>query len=152
MISTISTGTLGFPRIGPRRELKFALEKYWQSSDATKDGQLNELLQVAKDIEEKSWTIQASVGIDRITVGDYYLYDGILQWTEMLGIIPMRFLSLNVQPGYARLFAMARGLNDAPALSKFRCFTHSLLSIIIFNKLRPILRSRNVARDSIIKV
>ncbi|PZR55685.1 MAG: hypothetical protein DI537_54670, partial [Stutzerimonas stutzeri] len=26
---TVTVATLGFPRIGPRRELKFALEKYW---------------------------------------------------------------------------------------------------------------------------
>jgi 5-methyltetrahydropteroyltriglutamate--homocysteine methyltransferase len=114
----ISTGTLGFPRMGPRRELKFALEKYWQSPEATKSIVLVELLQVAKSIEEQSWNIQASAGIDRITVGDYYVYDGVLQWTEMLGIVPKRFQSSDVQPGYPRLFAMARGLNDAPALSK----------------------------------
>src|SRR3546814_4327188 len=26
---TVTVATLGFPRIGPRRELKFALEKFW---------------------------------------------------------------------------------------------------------------------------
>ena len=26
---TVTIATLGFPRIGPRRELKFALEKFW---------------------------------------------------------------------------------------------------------------------------
>jgi 5-methyltetrahydropteroyltriglutamate--homocysteine methyltransferase len=26
---TIQVATLGFPRIGPRRELKYALESYW---------------------------------------------------------------------------------------------------------------------------
>jgi 5-methyltetrahydropteroyltriglutamate--homocysteine methyltransferase len=115
MITKISTGTLGFPRMGPKRELKFALEKYWQSPLGSKDQYLTELLQVAQKIEDLSWDIQVNAGIERITVGDYYLYDGVLQWTEMLGIIPSRFQSL--QPGYSRLFAMARGVNDAPALS-----------------------------------
>ena len=34
--STIATATLGVPRIGPRRELKIALERYWsgQSSES----------------------------------------------------------------------------------------------------------------------
>ena len=116
MTANISTSTLGFPRIGPKRELKFALEKHWQSPDSAKEDTLKELLSVAQTIEEDSWTIQRNSGINRITVGDYYLYDGILQWTEMIGIIPERFLA---QPaGYPRMFAMARGKNDAPALSK----------------------------------
>jgi 5-methyltetrahydropteroyltriglutamate--homocysteine methyltransferase len=113
----VSTGTLGFPRMGPKRELKFALEKYWQASESTKAEQLKELLQVATSIEDASWTLQKKAGIDRITVGDYYLYDGILHWTEMLGIIPKRFLPL--QPGYPRMFAMARGNDDATALSTY---------------------------------
>lgn len=115
MIANISTGTLGFPRMGPKRELKFALEKYWQSPDLTKEAQLKELLHVARSIEESSWTIQRNAGINRITVGDFYLYDGVLQWTEMIGIIPTRFL--NIPAGYPRMFAMARGVDDAPALS-----------------------------------
>jgi 5-methyltetrahydropteroyltriglutamate--homocysteine methyltransferase len=101
--------------MGPKRELKFALEKYWKSSQSKDNA--HQLLTVARTIEEQSWNLQKNAGIDHITVGDYYLYDGILQWTEMLGIIPSRFMS--VQPGYSRLFAMARGINDAPALSKF---------------------------------
>lgn len=115
MIANISTGTLGFPRMGPKRELKFALEQYWQSPDSTNEDKLKELLLVARTIEEDSWTIQRNAGINRIAVGDYYLYDGILQWTEMIGIIPERFLTLPA--GHPRMFAMARGINDAPALS-----------------------------------
>jgi 5-methyltetrahydropteroyltriglutamate--homocysteine methyltransferase len=116
MIANISTGTLGFPRMGPKRELKFSLEKHWQSPDATKEETLKELLYVAKTIEQDSWMIQRNAGISRIAVGDYYLYDGILQWTEMIGIIPERFLTFPA--GYLRMFAMARGINDAPALSE----------------------------------
>jgi 5-methyltetrahydropteroyltriglutamate--homocysteine methyltransferase len=117
MIANVSTGTLGFPRMGPKRELKFALEKYWQSPNATKVEQLQELLNVARTIEESSWAIQRNAGINRIAIGDYYLYDGILQWTEMIGIIPSRFLHLPA--GYPRMFAMARGVDEAPALSAY---------------------------------
>ena len=117
MVANVSTGTLGFPRMGPKRELKFALEKYWQSPDAAKEAGLKELLQAARTIEDSSWAIQRNAGINRIAVGEYYLYDGILQWTEMIGIIPTRFLTLTA--GYPRMFAMARGVNDAPALSTF---------------------------------
>lgn len=124
----VSTSTLGFPRMGPKRELKFALEKYWH---ATAEGQnvgassenllqlQNELLNVAYQIEDQGWKLQKNANIDRITVGDYYLYDGILQWANMIGIIPQRFHFLdNKNKFLSREFAMARGINEAPALSK----------------------------------
>jgi 5-methyltetrahydropteroyltriglutamate--homocysteine methyltransferase len=131
MIANISTGTLGFPRMGPKRELKFALEKYWQSPDSTKEAQLQELLNVARTIEESSWAIQGNAGISRITVGDYYLYDGILQWTEMIGIIPTRFL--DVPAGNPRMFAMARGVDNAPALSTYESIHNSHYCDICIN-------------------
>ena len=102
----ISTATLGFPRIGPNRELKFALERYWKGGDET------ELWNVAHTIERQAWTLQTA---DRVTVGDYYLYDGVLEWADALGIVPERFRQLH---GTARIFAMARGVDGATALSK----------------------------------
>ena len=44
---------LGFPRIGSKRELKFAQEAYWkgQSSKA-------ELLAVAEQLRSQHWTLQ----------------------------------------------------------------------------------------------
>jgi 5-methyltetrahydropteroyltriglutamate--homocysteine methyltransferase len=113
----VSTGTLGFPRMGPKRELKFALEKYWRNDINQED-----LVTIANQIEEQAWMLQKQASIEHITVGDYYLYDGILQWVEMLGIVPQRFHFLNhhnANEPFRRLFAMARGINDAPALSTF---------------------------------
>jgi 5-methyltetrahydropteroyltriglutamate--homocysteine methyltransferase len=95
--------------MGPRRELKFALEKHWKGDLSAED-----LLGVAHKVEAMGWDLQA--GIDRVTVGDHYLYDGILTWTEWLGIVPSRFGTM--EPGLARMFAMARGVDGAPALSK----------------------------------
>lgn len=34
---TVSVATLGFPRIGLRRELKLALEKYWAGKSSLAD-------------------------------------------------------------------------------------------------------------------
>lgn len=108
----LSTATLGFPRMGHNRELKFALEKYWKGSIKADD-----LLTVAHHIEEQGWILQKKAGIDRITVGDFYLYDGILAWNEMIGFVPTRFG--NFSHGMDRLFAMARGVDGATALSTF---------------------------------
>ena len=57
------------------------------------------------------------MGIHRITVGDHYLYDMVLFWSESLGLCPKRFLCL--EPGLERMFAMARGVDGSEALSKF---------------------------------
>jgi 5-methyltetrahydropteroyltriglutamate--homocysteine methyltransferase len=107
----LSTATLGFPRMGPNRELKFALEKHWNCALSEAD-----LLTVARSVEEEGWALQQATGIDRIAVGDFALYDAVLMWTEMLGMVPAHFAHL--PRGTARLFAMARGIDGAPALSK----------------------------------
>lgn len=108
-MTSISSATLGFARMGPRRELKMALEKHWTGAIG-----IEELLKVTHEIEALAWNAQA--GIDRVTVGDYYLYDGTLSWAEWLGITPTRFA--HMEPGFARMFAMARGVKGATALSK----------------------------------
>ena len=97
--------------MGPNRELKFALEKYWKGKINQED-----LLEVARSVEESAWSLQKQAGIDKVTVGDQYLYDFVLMMTESLGIVPQRFAHL--EPGLDRLFAMARGIDGAPALSK----------------------------------
>ena len=107
----ISTSTLGFPRMGPNRELKFALEKYWKGDISEVD-----LLKAANAVESLAWKLQLNAGIEHVTVGDHYLYDGILTWSENLGMYPTRFNKL--KPGLERMFAMARGVDGATALSK----------------------------------
>lgn len=97
--------------MGPNRELKFALEKYWKG-----DIDAAVLLSTANQVEELAWDMQNDAGIDKITVGDFCLYDNVLQWSEWLGIIPSRFTGM--KPGVERMFAMARGVDGAPALSK----------------------------------
>jgi len=109
--SSVATAALGFPRMGPKRELKFALEKYWKGTISG-----DQLLEIAHTIEEKSWKLQKDAGIDRITVGDYCLYDNVCTWVERLGLVPERFGRM--EPGINRMFAMAKGVEGATALSK----------------------------------
>jgi hypothetical protein len=108
-----ATATLGFGRMGPNRELKFALEKYWKKSITEA-----ELMETVKMVEDLAWSMQMDAGIDRISVGDYCLYDNVASWSEFLGIIPNRFASMD--RGIDRMFAMCRGVKDAEALSKYR--------------------------------
>lgn len=48
-----TTHILGYPRIGEKRELKFAQEKYWRG-----EIDQNELKQVGAALREKNWNTQ----------------------------------------------------------------------------------------------
>ncbi len=101
----ITTHNLGFPRIGAKRELKQAVEAYWKS---TIDQEA--LQQTARTLRLKHWQLQADAGVDLIPVGDFSLYDQLLDTSCLLGVVPPRF---NWQGGNIDLdlyFAMARGL------------------------------------------
>lgn len=80
---TIKTANLGFPRIGRKRELKFAHESYWS-------GKSNEtaLLQTARDLRHRHWRLQQEHGIDVIPSNDFSLYDHVLDHAVMVGAIP----------------------------------------------------------------
>lgn len=77
---------LGFPRIGSRRELKYALEAYWQGACTE-----TELRQKAAGIRHSNWTVQKKAGLDYATVGDFSLYDHMLDMSVLLGAVPRRF-------------------------------------------------------------
>jgi 5-methyltetrahydropteroyltriglutamate--homocysteine methyltransferase len=115
MSLTVDSGTLGFPRMGPNRELKFALEKFWR-------GKLSEeeLYKVAHAVEAANWTQQLESGVARVAVGLFSLYDHVLDWTYYLGLAPERFQKLPVN--LTQYFAMARGVDGIPALDMTKWF------------------------------
>jgi hypothetical protein len=59
----------GFPHIGRERELKFALEKFWEGEITD-----TELLETARTVEADAWQAQIDARIDHIGVGDFALY------------------------------------------------------------------------------
>lgn len=73
-----SSCTVGFPRIGRNRELKFALEKHWRNRGADLDEA--GMLAVAHDVEQQAWGIQMDAGVGLISAGDHCLYDNMLAW------------------------------------------------------------------------
>ncbi|MCW5599295.1 MAG: 5-methyltetrahydropteroyltriglutamate--homocysteine S-methyltransferase [Nitrosomonas sp.] len=113
----ILTHNLGFPRIGARRELKQALESFWRQ-----DIDAQQLQDRAKAIREENWLLQKRIGIDLIPVGDFSLYDHMLNMTTLLGAIPARFdLDQQATPLDA-YFAMARGTPNQPAMEMTKWF------------------------------
>ncbi|KAG6622676.1 5-methyltetrahydropteroyltriglutamate-homocysteine S-methyltransferase [Phytophthora cinnamomi] len=111
----VDSATLGFPRMGPNRELKFALEKFWRNKISEE-----ELFQVAHAVEEANWRKQLDAGVGRVGVGLFSLYDHVLDWTFYLGLAPERFAK--VPAGLAQYFAMARGVDGIPALDMTKWF------------------------------
>ncbi|WP_162046488.1 5-methyltetrahydropteroyltriglutamate--homocysteine S-methyltransferase [Vibrio taketomensis] len=76
---------LGYPRIGEKRELKFALEKYWRGEIDQKA-----LKQVGAELRDHNWLVQANAGLDFVTAGDFAWYDHVLTTTLLLGHVPKR--------------------------------------------------------------
>lgn len=122
----VSSAVLGFPRIGPFRELKKNTEAYWA-------GKINadDLLKVGKDIREKNWKLQKEAGVDIIPSNDFSFYDQILDLSNLFNVIPERYAKYELSP-LDTMFAMARGLQrkatettkavDVPALEMVKWF------------------------------
>lgn len=77
------THNLGFPRIGAKRELKFALEKYWKGQSSQ-----DELATLGAQLRERHWQDQAA--LDLAPVGDFSFYDQVLDTSFLLGNVPAR--------------------------------------------------------------
>ncbi|MES2663372.1 MAG: 5-methyltetrahydropteroyltriglutamate--homocysteine S-methyltransferase [Pseudomonadota bacterium] len=97
------THILGFPRIGLQRELKFAVEAYWKN-----DISYEQLQATAKNIRHQHWKLQADHNLDFVTVGDFSLYDHVLDWSVRFGVIPQRFHQSQINE-LDTYFRMARG-------------------------------------------
>ncbi len=95
---------LGMPRIGPRRELKRAVEGYWAgTTDAAT------LTDVARRRREDNWTEQAEAGIESIASNDFTLYDQVLDTTCLVGAVPRRFGHAGGPVDLDTYFSLARG-------------------------------------------
>src|SRR3954464_13050864 len=98
----------GFPRIGPDRELKFALEGYWRGERSA-----DELEETARGIRRANWELMRDTGIDLIPSNDFSLYDQMLDTAHLAGA---------AAPGLDAFFAAARGADDTPALEMTKWF------------------------------
>jgi 5-methyltetrahydropteroyltriglutamate--homocysteine methyltransferase len=116
-MSLASARSLGFPRMGKRRELKFALEKYW-------NGESDEgvLLATAQNLRKEHWQLQVDAGIGTPPSNDFSLYDHVLDMAITVGAIPSRFRNSETQIDLSTYFAMARGARDTPALEMTKWF------------------------------
>ncbi|WP_199104135.1 5-methyltetrahydropteroyltriglutamate--homocysteine S-methyltransferase [Aquitalea sp. ASV11] len=107
----------GFPRIGAKRELKFLLENYWQ-------GQIDEqaLQQGARELRQRHWLLQKGAGITLSPLGDFSLYDHVLDAQILVGAIPQRFGFDAATISPEQYFQLARGNQQQPALEMTKWF------------------------------
>ena len=110
------THALGMPRIGAKRELKFALEAFWR-------GEIDEaaLRATASGIRQANWQRQASAGLSHVAVGDFAYYDPMLTHVALLGCAPARFGFAGTL-GLADYFQLARGNADHHAMEMTKWF------------------------------
>jgi 5-methyltetrahydropteroyltriglutamate--homocysteine methyltransferase len=114
-MSKIETWNIGFPRIGEKRELKFALEKYWRGESSRE-----ELERVGAQLRRRHWEYQRNAGIDSVACNDFSLYDQTLDMIATLGLEPERFRAID--DPLERYFAMARGSEECVAMEMTKWF------------------------------
>lgn len=104
MTMAILNHTLGFPRVGLRRELKKAQESYW-AGNSTQE----ELLAVGRELRARHWQQQQQAGVDLLPVGDFAWYDHVLTTSLLLGNVPARHQNQDGSIDLDTLFRIGRG-------------------------------------------
>ncbi|RXN85478.1 5-methyltetrahydropteroyltriglutamate--homocysteine S-methyltransferase [Achromobacter aloeverae] len=104
---------LGFPRIGAKRELKFALESYWK-------GQSSREALKAVGVEQRkiNWALQSK--LDLSPVGDFAFYDQVLDMSFTLGNLPTRVQGFHGD-ALDNYFRVARGRSAQGAEEHAAC-------------------------------
>ncbi|PPD12545.1 5-methyltetrahydropteroyltriglutamate--homocysteine S-methyltransferase [Methylophilus sp.] len=109
----ITTHNLGFPRIGAKRELKFALEAYWKGQSS-----IDALKKVGKDLRQRHWALQSN--LDVVPVGDFAFYDQVLDMSFTLGNLPSRVQDFHGD-ALDNYFRVARGRSAESAEEHAHC-------------------------------
>jgi 5-methyltetrahydropteroyltriglutamate--homocysteine methyltransferase len=103
--------------MGPKRELKFALESFWDKKSTAED-----LEKVAADLRASIWKQMSEAGIKYIPSNTFSYYDQVLDTTAMLGAVPDRYSWTGGEIGHDTYFSMARGNATVPAMEMTKWF------------------------------
>ncbi|RZC77811.1 hypothetical protein C5167_001993 [Papaver somniferum] len=108
---------VGYPRMGPKRELKFALESFWDGKSTAED-----LQKVATDLRCSIWKQMADAGTKYIPSNTFAYYDQVLDTTAMVGAVPARYNWNGGEIGFDTYFSMARGNATIGAMEMTKWF------------------------------
>ncbi|GMX62539.1 5-methyltetrahydropteroyltriglutamate--homocysteine S-methyltransferase [Paenibacillus elgii] len=138
-MNRIVSSNIGYPRIGAQREWKKLLESFWA-------GKLPEEQFVSglETLRLAHLKVQQEKGIELIPVGDFSLYDHMLDTAAMFGLVPKRFAYDGGPVPLATYYAMARGTQGAPACEMTKWFNTNYHYIVPeLNGLTPTLTVNN---------
>lgn len=107
----------GYPRQGPDRELKKAIEGYWKGR-TTADA----LRETASGLRRSNWRDLTESGIHEVPTGDFSYYDHVLDTSVMVGAVPERHRKAVEADPLDGYFAMARGTQDVAPLEMTKWF------------------------------
>ncbi|GEQ76135.1 5-methyltetrahydropteroyltriglutamate--homocysteine methyltransferase [Comamonas testosteroni] len=107
---------LGFPRIGAKRELKFALESYWRGETSR-----DVLKALGAELRQRHWAAQQE--LDWVPVGDFAFYDQVLNMSFTLGNLPERVQGFEGD-ALDNYFRVARGRSAVTTESRSTGHTH----------------------------
>jgi 5-methyltetrahydropteroyltriglutamate--homocysteine methyltransferase len=105
-IPSLSVATLGTPRIGPRRELKLALERFWSGACDEQS-----LIETGVGLRAANWARQKKLVVTVIPSNDFSFYDQVLDTAVMVGAIPDAYGWKGGPVPLATYFAMGRGVD-----------------------------------------
>ncbi|MFD9729100.1 5-methyltetrahydropteroyltriglutamate--homocysteine S-methyltransferase [Streptomyces sp. NPDC059072] len=107
----------GYPRQGPDRRLKRAVEGYWKGRTSAES-----LRETARDLRRANWAQLTGAGITEVPTGDFSYYDHVLDTSVMVGAIPARHRAAVEADALDGYFAMARGTQDVAPLEMTKWF------------------------------
>ena len=110
-----TTTVTGSARIGPRRELKRAVEGYWAGRVSRA-----ELESVADGLRRDTWRALADAGLDSVPVNTFSYYDHVLDTAVLVGALPARVAGIADEVD--RYFAAARGTESIAPLEMTKWF------------------------------
>jgi len=114
---------LGYPRIGPRRELKKAIESFWAGRSTA-----GEVEAVAVELRRRTRTRLAELGLATdvpAIPSAFSFYDHVLDATAVVGAVPARFADVVGEDGsldLAGYSTVARGRGDDLPLEMTKWF------------------------------
>ena len=127
----VKVSNLGYPRLGENREWKKLIESYWAGNVSQDEFQAQ-----AKELRLSFLKKQADAGLDLIPVGDFSLYDHILDLSVQFGVIPNRFAKEEINLDL--FFAIARGNKENVASSMKKWFNTNYHYIVPeWSKVKP---------------
>ena len=114
-MTTVIAQLIGYPRIGPNRELKWMLEHAWsgRTQRPELDQQIGELRHA--HLREQRDLIGSAVD-------DFFLYDEVLETALMFGIVPHDLAAELATDPFAVLTALARGTPQREAWEMTKWF------------------------------